>query len=410
MPRFFYHALEKNGQKVTSFEEAADQDEIVARLQARGLTVINVMTEYKIGQKSFFDGSNVKRRYRRFHISSGDLTVFCRQLATLLGAGVTILKSLDIISKQVASKRFYNVLVDMQKLMEQGLSLHESMGKHPKVFSELWINLVESGEAGGNLAVVLSRLASYLERSEAFKRKVISALIYPIILSVAGLGALLFLTLKIIPTFAEIYSGFNITLPLLTRMLIFVSDFLKKYALVIVGGGLLGFYLFRKYTSTKIGRIKFEQFKFKLPMFGEFVRALMVERFSSNMATLLESGVPILYSLEITEHSVGNLVMGNIIQKIKEDVRDGKPLSQPLEKSGFFEPMVVQMLHIGEEIGELPQMFKKINDFYQEYIETFLTRFASIFEPAILVVMGFAIGILVIGMFLPIFQIAQIGG
>jgi type IV pilus assembly protein PilC len=325
-----------------------------------------------------------------------------------LGAGVTILKSLDIISQQVASRRLYNIIKVLQTDMEAGLRLHEAMAKHPNVFTELWVNLVESGEASGNLAMVLSRLAGYLERDAAFKKKLISALIYPSILLFAGLGALLFLTIKIIPTFVELFKGFDIELPFLTKILVAVSDFIRKYILVITVGGVVLYFMLRRYIATRIGRRNFEKFLFGLPAFGDFFRVLVIERFTSEMATLVESGVPILYSLEIAEHSVGNLTLGEVIRNIKDEERDGKTLSQPLEKSGFFEPMVVQMVSIGEEIGELPNMFKRLNAFYQEYIDTFLTRFNSMFEPFMLVFMGIIIGIMVIGMFLPIFQISQI--
>ena len=192
-------------------------------------------------------------------------------------------------------------------------------------------------------------------------------------------------------------------------MIIALSSFVRSYIIVIIVLIITSFYIFRQYTATKEGRIRYERFKFGLPVFGEFFRALVVERFSSEMSTLVESGVPILYSLEITEHSVGNLVMSEIIHRIKEDVREGKSLSQPLQKSGFFEPMVVQMVAIGEEIGELSPMFKRINVFYQEQVETFLTRFTSMFEPFMLIFMGIVIGLMVIGMFLPIFQLSQIG-
>ena len=294
--------------------------------------------------------------------------------------------------------------------METGLSLHESMAKHPSVFSELWVNLVESGEASGNLAMVLNRLASYLERASAFRRKIISALIYPGILMLAGIGALLFLTIKIIPTFAELFTGFDVKLPVLTQILIIISTFIRRYFLIIIISLGVGIYFLKQYLKTSDGRLMLENFQFKLPTFGEFFKALTVEKFSSEMSTLVESGVPILYSLDITEHSVDNLTMAGIIRKIKADVRDGNPLSQPLEKCGFFEPMVVQMVAIGEEIGELSQMFKKINEFYREYIETFLTRFTSMFEPIMLIFLGLVIGMMVVGMFLPIFQISQLGG
>jgi type II secretory pathway component PulF len=413
MPKFFYTILDKNKKKVRGFEEANSEDELIARLQSRDLVVISVMPEAKEEAKAagpLLPAKGIRLRFKRNRVAGDDLVLFCRQLATLLGAGVTILKSLEIISQQVASRRLHNILRDLQRNMEQGLSLHEAMAKHPQVFSELWVNLVESGEAGGSLAVVLSRLASYLERNAAFKRRIISALIYPCILMVAGFSALLFLTIKIIPTFSELFKSFGVKLPLLTQMIMNASAFIRKYMLVMVGLGIAGFYFFRAYTRSGDGRQQFERFKFKLPVFGEFFRALVVERFSSNMATLLESGVPILYSLEITEHSVDNLVMSDIIRQVKEDVRSGKSLSQPLDKSGFFEPMVVQMLAIGEEIGELSPMLKKINTFYQEYVETFLVRFTSMFEPIMLIFMGLVIGMMVVGMFLPIFQISQIGG
>lgn len=404
MSTFFYVARDKTGNKITSTEEAASPEELASRLQAKDLVVINILSDF-IPQGVV----KSKVRIRHYRVSAGDLVLFCRQLATLLAAGVTILKSLEIISEQVPSRKFYNTLKDLRKNMEQGLSLHEAMAKHPEVFSELWVNLVESGEASGNLALILDRLARYLERNAEFRRRIISALIYPAILMVAGIAALLFLTLRIIPTFAELFKSFDVRLPPLTRSLLLISIFIRKYMIIIIGIIAVFFYLLRKYIKTKEGRRQYERFKFRLPVFGEFFRAVIVERFSSELSTLIESGVPILYSLEITEASVGNLVMSEVIRRIKESVREGKSLSQPLEKSGFFEPMVVQMVSIGEEIGELSQMFKRINTFYQEYVETFLARFISLFEPIMLVFMGLVIGIMVVGMFLPIFQIAGLG-
>jgi len=410
MDRFFYIARDAEGKKISGFEEASSQEEVINRLQARNFIVVSIVPEYKgtvAGLKPEVL-AKARLRFRRNRVSSDDLTLLCRQLATLLAAGVSILKSLDIISMQVPSRRLYIILKSLQKDMEAGLSLHESMAKHPKVFSDLWVNLVESGEASGNLAVVLSRLAGYLERNAAFKRKIISALVYPAILFVASSGAMLFLTIKIIPTFSELFQGFNVTMPFLTQVLIKLSFFVRKTILISIVLAGVGFYLFRKYVATSSGRRKYERFKFKLPIFGEFFRAIVVERFSSEMSTLVESGVPILYSLDITEHSVDNLIIGDTIRKIKDAVREGRSLNQPLEQSGFFEPMVVQMVTIGEEIGELSQMFKKINAFYQEYVEVFLTRFTSMFEPVMLIFMGGVIGIMVVGMFLPIFEIAKI--
>lgn len=411
MSRFYYVARNKLGKKESGVEDASSEEEAIKKLQARGLVVTNIFGEERsvAGLKEEV-ATKVRFKPKHYRVTSDDLVLFCRQLSTLLGAGVTILKSLDIISQQVASRRLFNVINNLKKDMEGGLSLHEALAKYRDIFSDLWINLVESGEASGNLAVVLGRLATYLERNAAFRNKIISALAYPAILVVAGVGALLFMAIKIIPTFTDIFKGFDITLPLLTRILMAVSNFLRtKFFVLIIGGSAL-FYILRRYIRTVAGRRLYERIKFGLPTFGEFFRSIVIERFSSEMSTLLESGVPILYSLEIAENSVGSLITSDIIRSIKDEIREGKPLKEPMEKSGFFDPLVVQMVAIGEEIGELPQMFKKINTFYQEYTETFLTRFVAMFEPAILLVMGTAIGIMVVGMFLPIFQIAKIGG
>jgi type IV pilus assembly protein PilC len=410
MPRFFYIVRDTQGKKMSGFEEATSQEEAINRLQGMNFILINIVPEYKDGVSGVRPEVLAKARlhFHRSRITSDDLTLFCRQISTLLAAGVSILKSLDIISLQVPSRRFYVTIKDLERNMESGLSLHESMAKHPKVFSDLWVNLVESGEASGNLSVVLGRLAGYLERNAAFRKKIISAMLYPGILFVTSLGALLFLTLKIIPTFAELFRGFNVNLPFLTRVLVKLSFLIRKLLFILLGLSALAFYLFRRYIRTGTGRRKYERFKFRMPVFGDFFRAIIVERFSSEMSTLVESGVPILYSLDIAEHSVDNLTMGDTIRKIKDSVREGRSLNQPLAQSGFFEPMVVQMVTIGEEIGELSQMFKKINSFYQEYVEVFLTRFTSMFEPFMLIFMGVVIGIMVIGMFLPIFQIATI--
>ncbi len=413
MGKFIYSARNSAGKRITGSMEGSSEEEIINRIQSMDLLVLEVYPEGVVGGTSLSSEMKVRvsgQGKKHGGIRSEDLVLFCRQLATLLGAGVTILKSLETISKQVSSRKLYVVIGNLKKHMEGGLSFHEALAKEPTVFNDLWVNLVESGEASGNLASILDRLALYLERNAEFTAKLISSLIYPGILLCASFGALLFLTIKIVPTFAEVFKGFNMTLPVPTMILLAISDFIRKMILFIVVGTVVVYFLFMRYLKTKDGRRNFERFMFGLPLMGEFFRALTIERFSSEMSTLVESGVPILYSLEITERSVGSVIIGEIIRQIKEDVRSGRPLSQPMEKSGFFDPMVVQMVHIGEEIGELSQMFKRINVFYQNYVETFLTRFLALFEPLILLFMGLVIGLMVIGMFLPIFKITQVGG
>ena len=410
MPRFSYIAKDNSGKKISGFDDAVNREDLIGRLQAKNLVVINVKVDSRspeIKSKPRSSRFGTKRGHSR--VTTNDLTLFCRQLATLLGSGVSIVEALTIISKQVSSRQFRNVIRELKVRMEAGLSLHEAMAKSHKVFSGMWVNLVESGEASGNLAIILSRLASYLERNAQFRGKILSALMYPGILMAVGIGALLFLTIKIIPTFAELFSSFNMELPLLTQILIGVSNFIRRYIIFLTLAIMGTVFFIKKYISGSEGRKKYENLLFSLPLFGEFFRNLIIERFSSEMSTLIESGVPILYALEISERSVNNLVMAEIIREIKEEVRGGHPLSTLMEKSGFFEPMVAQMVRIGEEVGDLAGMFKKINSFYLEYVETFLTRFTSMFEPIMLVFIGGIVGIMVVGMFLPIFQISQIG-
>lgn len=410
MAKFFYIARTTDGKKDSGAIEATTQDDAVSQLQAKNLLVVSIFSESKGQDQALpLDSIKIRLKPKHFRITSNDLMLFCRQLATLLGAGVTILKSLNIIKMQVSSKRLANVIADLSKNMESGLSFHEAMAKQGEVFSDLWVNLVESGEASGNLAVVLTRLAGYLERNEEFKNKIVSALIYPIILITVGTGALLFMTIKIIPTFAAIFGEFGVELPLLTKLIIGVSVFIRTKFILILIIIAVAVFLIRNYIRTREGRRMFEKLLLNLPVFGEFFHALLVERFSSEMSTLLESGVPILYALDISENSVNNYIMGDVIRTIKNEIRDGKTLGQPFEKSGFFEPMVVQLVSIGEEIGELSQMFKRINVFYQDYVSTFLTRILAMFEPMLLLVMGSLIGIMLVAVFLPIFQIAKIG-
>ncbi|MCM8797474.1 MAG: type II secretion system F family protein [Candidatus Omnitrophica bacterium] len=410
MPKFFYIARNKLGNKLSGVEEASNQEEALAQLQAKDLIIINIFPEARevSGLKEEVVKKLRYRRRRHHRIKSGDLVIFCRQLATLLGAGVTILKSLDIITQDLASVRLGEVIKTLQKDMEGGLSFHEAMNKHPRVFSELWTNLVESGEASGSLPVILSRLAEYLEKAAEFRRRIITTLIYPAILIVAGFIALGILTFYIVPTFLTIFKDFKMDLPLLTKMLFRFSTFLQHYYLRLFLGIAIVIYLLKKYIRTPSGRRKYEETLFKLPIFGEFFRAIVIERFTAEISTLIESGVPILYSLEIIEHSIGNLTVSDIIRRVKDKVREGKTLSQPMEDSGFFAPMVVQMVLIGEEIGELAEMFKKINFFYKEYIETFMQRFVSLFEPIAMLVLAVIIGTIVIALYLPIFQIATL--
>lgn len=410
MAHFSYIARTKEGSRDSGTIEASTQEEAAALLQKRGLTVTAIINldrkitpEKKAGAAA---KSSKEQRFKHRGVRSADLVIFARQLAMLLGAGVSLLKSLEVILKQVDSKRLYEVISSIMRDMEAGRTFKDSVSKFKSVFSELWIYLIETGEASGNLPVVLSHLAKYLEDMQAFKRKIVSALMYPCILMVVAIGAVMFFVLKIVPTFTQILSSFNVELPLPTKILIMISNILREKLIFIVIGVAVIVYLFKRFSKITAFRHELEKIQLKLPLFGNFVRFMMIEGFATTMSILVESGVPIIYALDISERSQPYLVMQEIIGNVKTSVREGKSFAVPLSKSNFFPPMVVQMISIGEEIGELAAMFKRIAKYYQEYLEAFVTRLAALFEPLMIVFMGGIIGAMVISIFLPIFNLA----
>ena len=336
--------------------------------------------------------------------------MFGRQLATAIGSGVPLLRSIDVIMQQAGSKKFYDVIQAIKRDVESGFSFRDALAKNPAVFSNLWVGMVETGEASGNLPLVLDKLAHYLESRAAFKRKIVSAALYPLVLMFVALLAVGFFLVFIVPRFSEIFKDLAITLPKPTQILIFVSDIIRKriwFVFIGIGGILYGV---RMSLKTRDGKRAFDNLKLRLPLLGEFIRLRETEKFCSSMNTLLEAGVPIIYALEIIERASDNVIMEAVVKTVKEGVREGKPLMQPMEQTGFFPGMVTQMVSIGEEIGELDKMFKKIAVFYAEILETQITRIATMFEPVMILFMGLVIGSMVISMFLPIFQIANVSG
>lgn len=409
MPKFSYIGRKVNGEKETGIIEGPGQDDVVAQLQRKGLFVTSIIP-FDVGKKDSVqvlrEPGTVRKQFSHGGINANDLVIFSRQLSMLLGAGVSLLRSLDVISKQVDSKRLFGIIGQVRQDMEGGRTLRDSLAKFPDVFSPLWINLIETGEASGNLPMVLDKLAYYLEESAGFNRKIISALMYPGILFIISVSAVLFFVIKIVPTFAGILSSMGVDLPMATKLLINLSNILTKKFFWLAGGIVLLVYLIRRFSSKPPFDRMLEDLRFKIPIFGEFFRYMLLERFATTMSILIESGVPILYALEISERSSGSIKMSETIQYIKKSVKEGRSMASPMEKSELFTPMVVQMVAIGEEIGELSNMLKRIAKFYQDYLETFVTRLAAIFEPLMIVFMGIIIGAMVIAIFLPIFNMA----
>ncbi|MFH1479615.1 MAG: type II secretion system F family protein [Candidatus Omnitrophota bacterium] len=400
MPYFRYVARDKTGILKDEVMEAMSKEDLINTLQASGLYIVSVGAVSDTKRKK-----ETKVQYHR-GVNNSDLIMFARELAILLGSGVTLIKSLEVLSKQIQSVPLFKAVEKIKKDIEGGYTFQNALRKHKRIFSDFWVNLVETGEASGHLPLSLDRLSGYLESSEELRKKIVSALVYPTLLVSVSLAALAVFFLKVIPIFTEIFHGFNVDLPLLTRMIIMMSEIVRKFFFLVIVAGIVGGFIIKKYISTEIGRYQFDLFKLKMPMIGVLTQEIATERFTSGLATLLKSGVPILHALEISEKIVSNKVMERELRVVKTAVRDGKAMYEIMQEIEVFSPLVVQMIGVGEEIGELGEMLDKISSFYKERITTFVARFTTLFEPIVLISMGFVVGVLVISMFMPIFSIS----
>jgi len=348
-----------------------------------------------------------QKRRLRLRLKLDDLASMARQLATLLDAGVPLLRSLDIVRQQTEVKSLYLALEEVQRDVESGESLSQALAKHPKIFSEFWINLVATGEASGQLPYALIQLTQYIESAASLQRKIFSALIYPVLLTIAATAALVVFITIVVPMFAQLYSYFGAQLPFLTTLVITASMGVKKYIFLIIFGFLLVVVGILRFKYTERGKMTFDTLKIRAPLIKLLFFNVTIYRFSSGLAMLLKSGVPILYSLEVVSKAVGNRIYENIILQAKEKVKVGESLGATLE--GFsieFPPFVTNMIKVGEESGNMPAMLEHVAGYYQEKVETIVARLPYIIEPIILLTIGGVIAIIVIGMFLPIFGIA----
>lgn len=402
MPQFIYRARDKQGKESQATEEAATQEELIARLQKKGLLVTSIYRREPAERKV------VLSMPLHLKVTLDDMIIFARQLATMLDAGVTLLKSLDVLTRQIESRILLKAVQQIRHDIAAGSTFRDALAKHPGIFSPYWIQMVETGEASGALPLALAQLADYLETAAAIRRKITASLVYPAVLISIALVALTIFTVWIIPIFSRVFAGFNMELPVFTRMVIAFSGLVRRYLLLWVGSAVALGYLINQYIHTQAGRWQFDYLKFKIPVLSSLFQRIAIERFASGLGTLIESGVPIVYGLDIVSKFLGNRIVERAVVEVRESVRQGKGMAGPLEKSGVFTPMVVQMVSVGEEIGELGKMLKKASEFYRERISTTLSKIVSLIEPAVLVLMGIMVGILVISMFLPIFQLAMV--
>ncbi len=401
MPTFIYKAKDRKGTIEKGSLEAPDKYKALEALQSRGLIVTSIKeTEEFIKQRK-------QKRRLRLRLRLDDLASMARQLATLLDAGVPLLRSLDIVRQQAEVKSLYLALEEVQRNVESGESLSRALARHPKIFSEFWVNLVATGEASGQLPYALIQLTQYMESAASLQRKIFSALIYPILLTIAATAALTIFITIVVPMFAQLYNYFGAQLPFLTTIVINISMAIKKYIFLLIFGFILIVVGILRFRHTERGKMTFDTLKIKVPLFKLLFFNVTLYRFSSGLAMLLKSGVPILYSLEVVSKAVANRIYENIILQAKEKVKVGESLGATLEGfSAEFPPFVTNMIKVGEESGNMPGMLEHVANYYQEKVETIIARLPYIIEPIILLTIGGVIAIIVIGMFLPIFGIA----
>jgi type IV pilus assembly protein PilC len=398
MASFVYVARESGtGREIRNTVEAATEQAAIAALLNRNLLVVSI--QEKIGKKGRTSGGKV---------GLADLVMFTRQLATMIDAGLAMVQSLQALAEQTTNKVMRDVIKDICTRVESGDSFSEALQKHPKAFSRLYVSMVGAGEKGGLLAEILARLATYLENAARLRKKVKSAIMYPTVVVIVAIVITIFLLIKVVPVFGEIYAGFGAKLPGPTLFLINLSDIVKKYFILILlggGGAVYGWFYFLK---TKIGREFWDSRRIKLPIFGTIAHKICLARFTRTLASLIRSGVPILEVLQIVSQTVGNVVMEKAVKVAASDIERGESISAALSKHPVFPNMIIRMITAGEQTGKIDNMLERISDFLDEEIETTLSGITSLIEPILMVFLGVVVGGMVVCMYLPIFKLADV--
>jgi type IV pilus assembly protein PilC len=378
--------------------EAPDRSSAVGELRRRAILVTKI-AEKTAPKMSFKFGGKVKDK---------EMAIFTRQFSTMIDAGLPLVQCLNILAEQSESKTLRSVTGQVARHVEAGSTLADALRRHPRTFDDLFTNLVEVGEAGGILDVVLQRLAAYIEKAAALKRKVKAAMVYPCAIIGVALLVVIFMLTFVIPTFAQMFKDLGADLPLPTKVVMLLSDFVRSYILLIIAGLIGCVMALRSYYRTENGRATIDALMLKLPVFGTLVRKVAVARFTRTLGTLVQSGVPILDGLRITARTAGNKVVEKAVLQCRAAVTEGKTLADPLRTSGVFPPMVTQMISVGEQTGALDAMLSKIADFYDDEVDTAVSTLTSLLEPIMIVFLGVVVGGLVVAMYLPIFKLVTL--
>jgi type IV pilus assembly protein PilC len=429
MPNYKYSAIGSDGRTVRGALSAGTQQELVEELRKRNLMPLKVEEKGGGGKSerpapapsaptaSGVPAAEPKKGLLSFEISLGrarpgvrrkdEVVLFTRQLATMIGAGIPLLESLEILREQAESKQFKLLLERVIESVRSGQDLSSSMARFPKVFTDVYVSMIKAGEASGQIDDILARLADYMEASQRLKRDIKGAMTYPVVSLVLIFGITGFLMVGIVPKFKEVFSSLDIALPGLTRGILAVSDFSQENWGLILGGMVLAIALVIVYKRTDRGNWQWDWLMLHLPVFGPLFRKVGLSRFTKTFATMLKSGVPILGALEIVADTAGNRIISEAVMKARESVRQGESLAIPLAQSPVFPPMVTRMIGIGEKTGSLEILLEKISEFYDEQVRATVKQLTSLIEPIMITVMGVMVGTICLAVFLPIFELQK---
>lgn len=400
MALYEYKARDRDGLAITGELEVESEEQLADRLEKMDYILIEAHEKREPGSEDLLF------KYRK--VKSKQLVEFSVELSTLINAGIPLMSALDAMEEQASEKLFKGIIHQVRRDVMGGDSFSQALSKHPKAFNTLYVSMVRAGEATGELDKILVSLAKFLETSENNKAKVKAALIYPAVMSIVAVAVVIFLITMVLPNFVNIFKSAGVELPLPTKIVLGVSKIITTYWYVIIGGICIAVYTIKEYIKTEKGRYYFDMFKFKVPVFGKLIKKATISRFTRTFGTLMESSVPILTALDIVKGSVGNSAMAIIIDNIRNSVRQGGRVYEQIELSGMFPKMVSKMVNVGENSGSLDKMLMKVSDFYDNEVETEIKGLTSVIEPLMIVVMGIIIGVIVLSVMLPMFDMMKI--
>jgi type IV pilus assembly protein PilC len=429
MPKFNYVAMDQHGKETKGTLEVNTQNEAIGRVKEMGLFPTKIVEVEKAkpdkkGAKPAGRGAvagkkkgsmEIKIKIPGFggKVKSKTLTTFTRQLATLVDAGLPLLRGLRVLEKQERNATLKRIIAELAPSIEGGSTFSEGLAQHPKVFNRLFVNMVKAGELGGVLEVVLARLSEFMEKAQKIKGKVIAAMFYPCAVLVVATAILMILMVMVVPKFKEVFAGMleGAQLPAFTRLVLGISEVIKDHILYALAGGVVLWIAVVMFGRTKVGRRIYDKIKLKAPVIGPVITKVAISRFTRTLGTLISSGVPILQALTIVKETSGNVIVGSAVTAIHDSVKEGETITAPLEASKVFPPMVVSMVDVGEQTGALPEMLLKIADNYDEEVDNAVAAMTSLLEPIMIVFLAVVVGSIVIAMFLPLIALMNsVGG